>query len=283
MSRRIPNEYKKRESIMKTSRIVVTLNYPLSLFRQVIKTKIFKILLILFFIWLGGFIYFLIYINPDPSKTPGDPAYFLRDIVWVFYWRWNLDYLMISFWFLVIMVENFSFRHLQKFISKEKLSVWVSPVLTMGFSYLYMLAIDVGVTYFADTGFNGTWESATHLLFGLTPRELYHDFFFWLIPIIIFCSAENQIMIWKNSYSTALKAWFVMMAVYSLNLGLLDPVVCQVLWGDWRLFGNWAMGGADPIWAEGWIAHYIIFALIWVSGVFILDKLKKELNERDLQ
>ncbi|MHA1341958.1 MAG: hypothetical protein ACTSRZ_18995 [Promethearchaeota archaeon] len=246
-------------------------------FKLIFKTKGFKILLIGFIIWAICFGIFLKYIYPDSSKTPGDPKQILRDFIWIFYWRWNLDYLMISAWFLVILLECILFRKLTERISRETLSVWISPILNIGFSYLYMLAIDLGVTYMGDVGFNGTFESPKIIWFGYTARELYHNFFFWMIPIVIFCATINQIMIYKNSYALAFRAWCIMMAIYSLNLGLLDPVVCQILWNNWRIFGEWAMGGADAIWAEGWIIHYIIFAILWIYGSFLIKNVKKEM------
>ena len=243
------------------------------------KTKSFKIIAFMFGLWLAGLIVFFVWVNPDTSKTPGDPANFFRDFIWLFYWRWNLDYIMIPLWGVIVLFESFIFRHLQKKLSKEALSTWISPIIAMGFSYLYMLAIDLGVTYFADTGFDGNWESTEIIWFGYTAQQLYHNFFFWLIPIIIFCAAVNQVMIHRNSYAKTFKTWFVMMAVYSLNLGFLDPVVCHILWGDWSLFGDWAMGGAEPIWAEGWIAHYIIFAVLWIFGTYLIERLRTELLE----
>ena len=117
----------------------------------ILKTKTFMIIFVLFFIWLWGFLFFLTNINPDSSKLPGLPQNFLRDFIWLFYWRWNLDYLMISLWFIVIILESHIFRRLQKKYSKETLSMYVSPILTISFVYLYMLAIDIGVTFFADT------------------------------------------------------------------------------------------------------------------------------------
>ncbi len=241
------------------------------------KTKTFKILLLIFIIWGVGFIIFLTIINPNDSKIPGDPENFARDFIWLFYWRWNLDYLMITAWFLIILVESWAYRKLARKIKKETLSIWISPIFNMAFVYLYMLAIDIGVTYFADTGFDANWNTTDILFFGFTAQQLYHNFFFWMIPIVIFCTALNQVMIYQNSYAKVFKTWFIMMAVYSLILGFLDPVVCHILWGDWRIFGNWAMGGADPIWAEGWITHYVIFALLWLLGAKLVYRVRDEI------
>ena len=248
--------------------------------KLLIKTKTFKVLLFLSALWLIGFIVFLTVIDPNNNnKQPGDPKNFICDFIWLFYWRWNLDYLMIPLWFVVVLTEAILFRVLQNKLKKETLSVYVSPILNLGFAFLYMLAIDLGVTYFADTGFDGNWTSDEIIWFGFTAQQLYHNFFFWLIPIVIFCTGLNQIMIYKNSLTRYFRAWCIMMAVYSLNLGLLDPIVCSILWDDWSIFGNWAMGGADPIWAEGWIAHYAIFALLWIWASFLLKKMHKELIE----
>ncbi|MBD3354045.1 MAG: hypothetical protein GF364_21365, partial [Candidatus Lokiarchaeota archaeon] len=142
----------------------------LSDLRLIFKTKTFRIILFMFILWLVGFGIFLIWINPDLAKNPGDPKNFLRDFIWLFYWRWNLDYLMIPLWGVVVVLESWLFRQLMKKLSNETLSVWISPILTMGFAYLYMLAIDLGVTYFADTSIDGNWESTEIVWFGYTAQ-----------------------------------------------------------------------------------------------------------------
>lgn len=225
----------------------------------------------------SGFVLFMIWIYPDASKTPGGIENVFRDFVWIFYWRWNLDFLIIGGFALIVGLESFLLRKALNRFSKESLSIYISPAFTMGMAFLYMIAIDIGVTYFADIVFDANWESTDILWFGMTAQGLYHMWFFWYIPIIIIGGITNQVMIHANSYSKTYKTWFVLMAMYSLNLGFLDPIVCQVLWGDWSIFGQWAMGGADAIWAVGWIVHYVIFTTFWFLGCILINRLRNDL------
>ncbi|MHA1293182.1 MAG: hypothetical protein ACTSQJ_10980 [Promethearchaeota archaeon] len=233
--------------------------------KQLLKTRSFRIFLIGVVLYWIGFIFFILTIYPNKSLVPGENI--IRDAIWIIYWRWNLDFLIIGGFFLVVITEIWIISHLKKRFSDDFLSIYFVPILIMGAAFFYMVAIDVGVTYFADVGFNGNWESQEKIFIGFTARELYHNFFFWYIPIVIITGITNQVFIRTESLSKTIRAFCICMAIYSLNLGLLDPIVCQILWGDWRLFGDWAMGGADPMFAEGWILHYIIFCVIW----FIMD------------
>jgi len=255
-------------------------------FKLLTKTKTFKIISVMAILYWSGFILFMLWIYPDTSKTPGGVENVFRDIVWIFYWRWNLDLLIIGGFALVVGLESLILRKLMARFSKDGLFIYLSPAFTMGMSFIYMVAIDIGVTYFADTGFAGTWVSPETLWLGMTAQQLYHTFFFWYIPIIIMAGITNQVMIHTNSYLKMYKTWFVLMGVYSLNLGFLDPIVCQVLWNDWRIFGQWAMGGADAIWAEGWMGHYIIFACFWFFGSYLLNAMRSDLidlKEREIK
>ncbi len=253
----------------------------LSLMKKVIKSPTLRIVLGFAILYGIGALYFFGWIYPDTTKQPGNPVNWFRDFIWIIYWRWNLDTLIAGGFTAVVLLESILFIKARESgqIRPETLSTYISPILTMGFAYLYMLAIDLGVTYMGDVGFNATWETPDIIWFGFTARELYHNFFFWLIPLVLICGVTNQVAIHTGSYRRTLKTYCVLMGVYSINLGLLDPVVCQILWGNWRLFGDWAMGGADAIFAEGWIAHYLIFAGMWFFGTVILDRVARECRE----
>ncbi len=245
-------------------------------------SRTFRVFLILLAIYAVVMVYFILVVQKEPGKVPFEsPATWVRDLIWILGWRYNLDYQIIVGFLGVVILETGLYsialrksRDTNKLV--DRLSIYVSPAINFGFAYLYMLAIDLGVTYFADLGFNGTWESPVILFLGLTPRGLYHDFFFWFIPLVIICGIVNQVVFRTRSWAKTLETFCVCMGVYSLNLGFLDPVVCQILWGDWRIFGTWAMGGADAIWAEGWIAHYVIFALFWFAGTRVIERIRRE-------
>jgi len=233
--------------------------------KQFIKTKSFKKFLIIAILYWIGFIYFILTIYPDTTKVPG--GNFFRDIVWIIYWRWNLDFLIISGFIIVVLIETLILAKLKDKVSDDFLSIYYSPIITMGAAFVYMLAIDLGVTYFADVGFDANWETPDIIWLGMTAQQLYYTFFFWFVPIVIIAGITNQVFIRTNSFSKTFRAFCVLMAIYSLNLGFLDPIVCQILWDDWAIFGQWSMGRADAIFAIGWIAHYIIFAIGW----FLMD------------
>jgi hypothetical protein len=244
-------------------------------FKEITKTKTFKLFLFLFILYWFGFFIFLMFIYPDLTKTPGENLF--RDILWIIYWRWNLDYLIIGGFLTVITLETLLLYKLKSRLSDEFLSIYFSPVITMAAAFIYMLAIDLGVTYFADTGFDGNWESQEIIWLGMTAQKLYHNFFFWFVPIVIIAGITNQVYIHTNSFIKTLRAFSVLMAIYSLNLGFLDPIVCQILWKDWRIFGEWSMGGASAMFAEGWILHYVIFCLGWFLFDYFLRSWNREL------
>ena len=162
-------------------------------FQFLIKTKTFKIFLLLFSMYWIGFVYYIITIYPDISKIPGQNLF--RDIIWIIYWRWNLDYIIIGAFLAVVILESMLLSKLKHRFSDDTLSIYFSPILTMGFAFLYMVAIDIGVTWFADTGFDGNWTSPEILWFGMTAQQLYHDFFFWFVPAVIIAGITNQVYI----------------------------------------------------------------------------------------
>ncbi|MHA1734034.1 MAG: hypothetical protein ACTSU5_19000 [Promethearchaeota archaeon] len=250
--------------------------------RGATRTRAFKAVVTVAAAYAAGAVYFFGWIYGDASKQPGDPANWFRDLTWVVYWRWNLDSVIVGTFTSLVLLETFVYRKAVASgrVSRETLSVYISPAVTMGSAFIYMLAIDLGVTYMGDTGFNGTWESTRVIWLGMTARELYHDFFFWFVPAVVICGVTNQVAIHTGSYRQTLKAFCVLMAVYSLDLGFLDPLVCHVLWGDWRIFGEWAMGGADAIFAEGWIVHYCVLAVAWLAGSKIVDDLSRAARGR---
>ncbi|MHA1793778.1 MAG: hypothetical protein ACTSVI_14135 [Promethearchaeota archaeon] len=252
------------------------------------KSRTFHILNVTSVIFIVGFYYFEIVIHWDDTKVPGNLSLFFRDFIWIFYWRWNLDYLIIPAFVIIVLIECFLIRKaLNKGARKRVISTWVVPVVTFAFSFLYMVAIDIAVTWFADTGLDGNWESDQELFLGFTAQGLYHQFFFWFIPAVIIGAICMQVFIQTNQYEQTLKAFLVSYSMYCLNLGFLDPVVCHVIgltalgnengW-YWASFGDWAMGGADKIWAEGWILHYIIFAFLSLMGVWLISRIKKEIS-----
>jgi len=245
-------------------------------FQLLLKTRTFKIFLLLFLIYWIGFIYFFFTIYTDLTKTPGQNIF--RDIVWIIYWRWNLDYIIVGTFLLIIIIETVFLSKLKRRTSEDFLSIYFSPIMNMAFAFLYMVAIDIGVTYFADTGFNANWTTPDILWFGMTAQQLYHNFFFWYIPAVIIASITNQVFIRTDSFTKTFRTFFILLAIYSLNLGFLDPVVCQILWNDWTIFGQWSMGGAEAMFAQGWIAHYIILACVWFYMDYVLKCSRHEIE-----
>ncbi len=237
--------------------------------------------------FVAGFLAFEAFIHWDPAKVPGDPAMFFRDFLWLFYWRWNLDYLIFPMFLAVVVIECVILRKaMERGARRHVLGTYVVPAITFAFSFLYMLAIDLAVTWFADTAIDGNWDSEAILFLGFTAKGLYHQFFFWFIPAVMICAICMQTFIRINSYTEAFRTLLVCYAFYCLNLGFLDPLVCQLIgltpqgsaggW-YWASFGDWAMGGADAIWAVGWITHYSVFAAVALVGVWILARIKREI------
>jgi len=244
--------------------------------RVLLRTKSFRLFLIAALIYWTGFTYYYLTIYTDLSKVPGQNIF--RDLIWIIYWRWNLDYLIIGGFFSIVLFEIYFLSALRKRFSDDTLSIYISPILTMAWAFVYMLAIDLGVTYFADTGFDGNWESTRIIWLGFTAQQLYHNFFFWFVPLVLIAGITNQVYIRTYSYTKTIRSFCVLMAVYSLNLGLLDPIVCQILWDNWRAFGEWSMGGADAIFAEGWITHYILFAIGWLVMDYLVKNWRTEIE-----
>jgi hypothetical protein len=237
--------------------------------------------------FVAGFLVFEAFIHWDAAKVPGDPAMAFRDFLWLFYWRWNLDYLIFPMFLAVVIIECIILRKaMDRGARRHVLGTYVVPAITFAFSFLYMVAIDLAVTWFADTGIDGNWESTTRIFLGFTAQGLYHQFFFWFIPAVMICAICMQTFLRSNSYIDAFRTLLVCYAFYCLNLGFLDPLVCHIIgltpegsaggW-YWASFGDWAMGGADAIWAIGWILHYVVFAAIALFGVWILARIKKEI------
>ncbi|MHA1699491.1 MAG: hypothetical protein ACTSWN_11675, partial [Promethearchaeota archaeon] len=168
----------------------------------IFKSRTYFILNVAGIIFMAGFYYFEKFIHWDLNKVPGNPQMIFRDFIWLFYWRWNLDYLIFPAFLLLVFIECFILRILiKKGVARKILMTYVVPTITLGFSYLYMLAIDLGVTWFADTGIDGNWESETRIFLGLTAQGLYHTFFFWYIPAIIICALCMMNFISSNKYS----------------------------------------------------------------------------------
>jgi hypothetical protein len=242
------------------------------LLKSLIHTKNFRILVLCGILYFLGFWIFRIWIEPDANKTPGQAGMFFRDVLWIFYWRWYLDWPIIigflGFGLLLMIIFN---KLLHK-ISSRTLSTYLLPLILMGGNYLGMLAIDIAITWFADFYINGTWYSTEILFLGFTAQRLYHGFFFWFMPALLIIGIPLNSYIFHRKLVYFFKTLFVLMAGYSLCLGFLDPVVCEVIWNNWRAFGNWAMMGYDPMWAEGWITHYIIFAGLWLFGAWFIER-----------
>jgi hypothetical protein len=146
-------------------------------------------------------------------------------------------------------------------------------------NYIGMLAIDIAITWFADFYINGTWMSVEILLFGMTAQRLYHGFFFWYMPALLIIGIPINNIIHTKKYKDYFQSQFVFLAGFSWCLGFLDPVVCQVIWGDWKVFGEWAMMGYDPMFACGWVTHYFIFGVLWLFAVKIVNKTLQELTK----
>lgn len=238
--------------------------------------------------FVAGFLIFKFAIQPDDTKVPGDPAMFLRDFIWLLYWRWNLDYLIFPAFAATVLVSCFILRKcIERGASKDALGTYLVPALTFAGAFLYMIAIDVAVTWFADVYIDGNWESSTRLFMGLTAQGLYHTFFFWVIPVVIIAATCMQAFLRAGRYVVAAKTFLVCYAAYCLCLGFLDPVVCHVIgmtpegaaggW-YWGSFGDWAMGGADAIWASGWIAHYVLLSVISLLSIPLLGRVVKEME-----
>jgi hypothetical protein len=254
----------------------------LTLVKQIIHTKTFRALIILAILYFAGFVVFLKWIEPDPNKVPGQSGMFFRDFLWIFYWRWYLDWPIIFGFILMGILFSSLMQLLSRKIKTQTIATYIWPLILMIFNYIGMLAIDISVTYFADTTFNGTWDSSEILLFGLTAERLYHGFFFWFIPAFVIVGLPVNTFIYNQRYRFLFRQQFVLMAGFSWCLGCLDPVVSQILWNDWQLFGTWSMMGFDPMWAQGWIAHYIIFGALWLIAAWLVKHIIQELEQKQI-
>jgi hypothetical protein len=202
-----------------------------------------------------------------------------RDFIWILYWRWYLDWPMIGGAAGVLLFITSVLNLLKRTakIGQDTLTIFILPILLMGLNYLGMLAIDIAVTVFADTYINGTWVTETLYLFNMTAQRLYHGFFFWFMPMLLIVGLPSMLFLHRSRYLPTFRAFTVCMMMYAWSLGFLDPVVCQYIWHDWRIFGDWAMMGFDPMWAEGWIAHYVVLGCGWLVMNYLLVRIYREL------
>jgi hypothetical protein len=209
--------------------------------------------------------------------VPGENVFL--DLLWIIYWRFNIDLIIILGYLLIVVVEIIILNQLKKKFSDDTLSIYIAPMLTMGIAFIYMISIDSAVTFFADVYIDGNWNSTELILFGMTAQNIYHTFFFWIIPIIIMTGIISQVYIRTDSVSKTFRCFFILMGIYSLNLAFLDAVVCQILWGDFLRFGEWNINDpVNPIFAEGWIAHYIILAALWFIMDYIIKSSRHEIE-----
>jgi hypothetical protein len=251
----------------------------LELIKQIIRTKTFHLLVLCGIMYFIGWGIFVKWIEPDLSKTPGEPGMWARDLLWVIYWRWYLDWPMIggSLGILLLFMALLNL-FIRKFsLNSQKVAMIGVPIIIMAANYLGMLAIDIAITAFADVYINGTWESTELYFLGMTAQRLYHGFFFWYMPMILVIGGSLMVFLHQNRYLSAFKTYTYFMAGYALNLGFLDPVVCHYIWGNWRIFGEWSMMGFAAMWAEGWIIHYIIFAILWIIGAKLVSRIHQEI------
>lgn len=254
-----------------------TINY-------LIKTRTFKILIIGAIFYFSGFLIFKLLVEPFPELIQTGGINFWRDIIYVIYWRYSLDWLiifgMIGAFFLLAAILSFLKRKYSS--KKDALITYVLPILLMTANAVGMIAIDLAVTVFADIYINGTWESPTIYLFGMKAQQIYHQFFFWFMPFLLINGFPLLILLHQeyNIYLKPLKTLFIMMACYSFTLGLIDPFVCQIIWNDWSIFGDWNMLDQGGIFAAGWILHYIILGSLWLTAAFLTQKAFSELNHR---
>lgn len=249
----------------------------LPFFKKLIKTKTFRFVLLTIFFYLIGFLLFIFWVNPDQTKSPGETGMWFRDLIWIVYWRYYLDWPMIIGFLCIIWMLGVIFRKLQKRIQNETIITYIFPICLMICNYIGMLAIDIAITWFADFYINGTWLSSEILLFNMTPQRLYHGFFFWFMPALIVIGVPLNTFLHTKQYRAMFKQQFVLMAGFFWCLGALDPVVCQVIWNDWQIFGTWAMMGYDPMWAIGWISHYFLMGICWLVGSFIVERIYHEI------
>nr|MDO8117837.1 hypothetical protein [Candidatus Sigynarchaeota archaeon] len=77
---------------------------PLEL-KAIFASKTFQAMNVASILFVVGFVFFELAIHWDVAKTPGNPVNMLRDFIWLFYWRWNLDYLIFPAFLAVVFME----------------------------------------------------------------------------------------------------------------------------------------------------------------------------------
>ncbi len=250
----------------------------LQLLKRVVKTKTLRSLMIGLVIYLLIVAVFILFIEPDQSKHPEGLKTLGRDLIWIIGWRYYLDWPMMIGYFSSNILLCAILRKLSAKIEPGKLSTFGVPILIMLMNGFYMLVIDIAVTFFADVYFAGSWLSQEILFLGMNAQRLYHGFFFWFGPNIIFLALVSNSFLRTLRYRDALKTFCICTALQFFTYGLLDAIVCHYLWNDWQIFGTWAMVGFDPMWAIGWISHYFILGTVWLIGIFVINRLLYELN-----
>lgn len=246
--------------------------------KKLMKTKTFRNLIIGLALYITIVAIFIVFIEPDKTKQPEGFKTLARDIVWIIGWRYYLDWpMMIGYSFSNLLLCAI-LRKLSAKIDAGKLSTYGVPILIMLMNGFYMLVIDIAVTFFADQYLAGSWASQEILFLGLNAQRLYHGFFFWFGPNIVFLALVSNSFLKTLRYRDALKTICVCMAIQFFTLGVLDAIVCHYLWNDWQIFGTWAMVGFDPMWAVGWITHYFILGSVWLFGIFVINRGIQELN-----
>jgi hypothetical protein len=246
------------------------------LITKVLKAKYFRLIIFLGVLYFIGWGIFMVWISPDTSKNPAQPGMWFRNILWILYWRWYLDWPMIFGCILILFVMIFVLHWLKRIVSKDRLTIYVVPFLVMLANYFGMVIIDIAVTAFADVNINGTWETTITYIWGLTPQRLYHGFFFWFMPVLIIVGLPLVVFVQRDRYIVTLRTFCTSMCGYLWTLGLIDPWVSQAIWNDWRIFGTWNMMGFDAMWAEGWIVHYLILGFIMLIGNWFLQRIYME-------
>ena len=242
-----------------------------------LKTKTARLILLFGAIYLAFLPIYTTFIFPGVDIHPEGIQTFFRDLIWVIYWRYPLDWLIIFAFVGITTLHLTVFKKLLTKIPERTLAMYVLPIYIMAANYLSMLAIDIAVTYFADVFIAGNWESTEIVFLGRSAQEIYHGFFFWFAPLLIIETFVVMTFLREKRYLPALKVFFLCMGLYSITLGFLDPVVCHYLWGDWRIFGEWDMGGLGAIFAEGWILHYVLLGMLWFFAIKFIDLMVKEM------
>jgi hypothetical protein len=250
----------------------------IKLIKQIIKSKTFRLLVILAIFYFLGFLLFLFYVEPNRIKQNSWSS--PTDIIYVIYWRWYLDWLMMFGFLLEFVITTIIFSLLKKKIKKSTLNTYILPIVLMLLNYLGMVAIDIAVTYFADFYINGTWFSTEIIFLDMNAQRLYHGFFFWFMPalIVIGIPLSNFINHDKNRLYVSSKSLCAFIGLFFLTLGFIDPIVCYYVWGDALILGEWNMMGYGWIWGTGWITHYIINCILWFIGIFFINRLFKEIS-----